>query len=246
MGYEIVFTYHEKKENGGYDLENQKTFKREVGKPEDDTSLDDVARFILKQLARRDKFIVGVEPYEFIKKKISFKETNGGIILNRKKFILDQGEISSQDLVDQTPAEQVPQVATPQQSRPTNTAQTKANVPLHSMREEMFDPQYPGMAKETQRRGFKFTIGKKYPIYEERPAPGGTMAGINYKTRDDDGNIQVLNSLHFRPIVKLANGFDESDVARKRPEEEHTSQEPKGMGMVDIRRMASGGMLRGR
>jgi hypothetical protein len=238
MGFEVIFTCVNKKEDGAYDLENPTTFKRTIGSPHDETPLEELAKVVLKQLARRDKLITDVEPYEFIKKKISFSESKGGILLKHKKYTLDQGELIGQD-VPQLPAPV--QQTTPTPVQQTTPAPSPASNNLKAIRTEIFDPQYPGLAQETKKRGFKFTLGKKYPIYEERPAPGGTYAGMNYKTADDNGDIQVLNSLHFRPPAVLTNDFTEEDgLAKKRSDDNFN--EP----VQDIRAIArSRGMISG-
>ena len=245
LGFEVLFTSHSKKDGGGYDLENKETFKRIVGNPETEISLEELAKVILKQLARRDKFVIGVEVFEFAKKKISFSETTGGIIIKHKKFNLDQGELTSQDIEKPHTLELNPDSNVHCQTHLGENLSLLANPYLaqpkqYALREEVYDPQFPGLTKESKRRGYKFTVGKRYPIYEEKPAPGGLQAGINYKTHDDEGNVQILNSLHFRPPVKLVGeDFTEEDsLAKKKPDDEFNQDTP------DIRSMARG-MIRG-
>ena len=85
MGFEVVFKYHDKIENG-YDTLENKTFKKKFGDPYEDVPLSKLALFIMGQLARRDIWIVDVEINEFIKKSISFRENKSGIIIKNNKF----------------------------------------------------------------------------------------------------------------------------------------------------------------
>jgi hypothetical protein len=90
MGYEVIFKYHEKKTEGtGYDVESVKTFKKVVGKATEDTPLEQLAKLVFGQMARRDVWVVDAEIYEYTKKKISFKETKDGVLLKNKKFSFD-------------------------------------------------------------------------------------------------------------------------------------------------------------
>ena len=94
MGYEVKYHYHDKTESG-YDTDDDKTFTKRVGKSFEDTSLDAVASAIIRQLARRDVWVVNVEIVEFVKKEISFRESKGGIVIKNRKFNFDSNHICS-------------------------------------------------------------------------------------------------------------------------------------------------------
>lgn len=108
MGYEIKYTFHPRKESGGYDTDAKEEKTVKVGKPFDDTPLEKCAAAIMVQLARRDVWVVDVKVYELVKSEISFKEAadGRGIILKNKKYNLGStAEALAEDLVE----EQIPQ-----------------------------------------------------------------------------------------------------------------------------------------
>lgn len=97
MGYEISYFYHERLEEGGYDKDETKVMKRRVGDPFDDLPLEKCAGAVMAQLARRDIWVVDVEIFELSRKKITFRETKGGIVIKNKKFAV--GDEGNQNLV---------------------------------------------------------------------------------------------------------------------------------------------------
>ncbi|MFX7870853.1 hypothetical protein ABTK02_23060, partial [Acinetobacter baumannii] len=55
---------------------------------------------VKSQLARRDILVTEVDVYEFVKKKVKFKEVKGGFIIKDKKFMMDQSHgvpVASED-----------------------------------------------------------------------------------------------------------------------------------------------------
>lgn len=128
MGFEIKYKFHPRKQEGGYDTDKLEEKTAKVGKPFDDTPLEKCAAAIMGQLARRDIWVVDVEVYEVVKKKISFKESNDGkgILLKNKRFSLNStAQMVAEDVVDETAPQQqalVPQpptqMAIPQQLPP--------------------------------------------------------------------------------------------------------------------------------
>lgn len=224
MGFEVSFKYHEKRTQGGYDTENVKEFKKDIGKATDDVPLEKLAKVILAQLARRDIWVIDVEIYEYSKKKVSFNETKGGVVIKHKKFNLDHGEITSEDVIDVTPPQPVQHVVQMQHTtqivpvKPQVNGKPPAALIDKPIRYEYYDPQFPELVQAAKKRGYKFTLGKKYPIYEEKPDPRGVIAGMIYHTEDDNGQRQVLNALHFQPEVKpLERGFEpEEDLLATR------------------------------
>ena len=51
VGYEIIYSYHEK-QDGNYNKEETKTLKKKVGDPFEDVSLETLASSVMGQLAR--------------------------------------------------------------------------------------------------------------------------------------------------------------------------------------------------
>lgn len=104
MGYEVTFFYHPKKEEGvGYDTDAQLQITKKIGQPFEETGLEQLAAVIMAQLARRDVLIYDVAIDEFIRQKISFKESKDGrgIVLKNKKFMLDNtAQMIAQDVVE--------------------------------------------------------------------------------------------------------------------------------------------------
>lgn len=79
------------------------------------------------------------------------------------------------------------------------------------LRYEIFDPVISGLAEDAKRRGLKFTLGKKYPIYEEKPA-GNQFAGMQYFTLDDNGNKQAMSDKFFKTETAQLVGDRENGV----------------------------------
>ena len=118
MGFECLYHYHERVE-GDYNREEKKTFKKKVGDPFEEVSLEKLAGAVMAQLARRDVWIVDVEVYELSKKAISFKEAKGGIILKNKKFLFEGGGDDSSSVIVQDMVQAPAPVAQPQQYAPS-------------------------------------------------------------------------------------------------------------------------------
>lgn len=100
MGYEVHFKYYKKKTEGiGYETEGEpEVMKVSVGKQWDEIDLDEVAKSIFGQMAKRNILIVDAEVFEFTKKKISFKMKDDGISLKNRKFSYDiTGNVKSEN-----------------------------------------------------------------------------------------------------------------------------------------------------
>lgn len=104
MGFEVRFSYYDKKAEGpGYDESVEKTITKRVGKADEETPLEKVAGVITAQYARRDIWIKDVEVFQFTRRKVPFKEVRGGVSLDRQRFMFDQvGSlgVNSQDAPD--------------------------------------------------------------------------------------------------------------------------------------------------
>jgi hypothetical protein len=74
------------------------------------------------------------------------------------------------------------------------------------LRYEIYDP-HPDLLRAAKQKQLPFTIGKRYPIYEEKPDRRGVLFGMLYLTEDDQGNRRALNDKHFVPSQNLTNDF---------------------------------------
>jgi hypothetical protein len=235
VGFELIYSYHDRLEDGGYDKENTKTMKKKVGKAEDEIPYDKLAGTIMAQLARRDVWVVDVEVYEFTKKKLTFRETKGGLVIGAKKYSLDQcGGLGVQEVAEAPAPVQQQHVASTTLTPFKPSFHQASNLPALSeemlqngnvnvadlallkkkpIRYEVFQPD-PAFGLPT--RGLDFTVGDKYPIYSERVAGNDNRLGMNYTTVDNQGRKQVLNDKYFVPAGSLIGGdqFNERrDVA---------------------------------
>jgi len=222
MGYEVIYKYYDRKEEGGYDTEEIKELKKKVGNSYDDVPYEKLAALIMGQLARRDIMIFDAEIYEYAKKKISFKESNGGIIIKGRKYSYD-----SPDTLPEVVETEAQSAVHPHENQPVPTALTLtsnnvnnfAGVPKARfaaknapIRYEYFEP-HKDLVADFKRRGLKLTIGQKYPIYEERPDSRGLLYGMLYVTRDDEGNKQILSDKLFVFRAQLEGGSQFQDTS---------------------------------
>jgi hypothetical protein len=299
MGYEIAFKFFKKKSEGfGYDTEGEpEVMKVAVGKQWDDVDLDEVAKSVFGQMAKRNILIVDAEIYEYTKKKISFKMKDEGIVIKNRKFsyditgaiksenennVFEQQSISlpSQPVISQDghvlepheilaqqqrhqPMVQVPVPVQPvaqdlshlppevqheiRSHQMTQVQQQRAVSPFDRMRpvlpppgqpirHEVYDP-HPDLARVAAQKRLPFTIGKRYPIYEEKPDRRGVVFGMIYVTEDDQGNRRALNDKHFVPLQNLTNF--ESDarpnhIARVAVEDNQVNVNGRTMNLPDI------------
>lgn len=230
MGYQLTYKYYEEITKGEYNKEEVKTKTINVGSPYDEIPLENVAGKIIAQLARRNILVVDVEIYEFTKKKLSYKETNDGIVIKNKKFSFEDGAcISTQDEVEENTV--VQSVKNPDmqeqllsvlnsllagQTKPPPFPATSSdkvaiapptgNLPpikQNVLRWEVYNPVEKFLVEDAKKRGFSFTLGKKYPILAERMAGSNAQYGMNYTTMDDKNKRISLSDKFFTPIVKI-------------------------------------------
>lgn len=224
MGYEVTYKYHERTDDG-YNRDEIKTFKKKVGDPFDDIPLEKLAGSIMCQLARRDVWIVDVEVLELSKKVVNFREAKNGIILKNKKFLFDGSE--SSEIVEQELYEtsqnigvvlqqssvniQVPQAQPHNSLHPHNLVQQSVpNSNQSSLSNRrivdwvIFSPELPHL-QEIKQKSLKFTVDKKYPVYEKKMG----LAGDIYLTVDDHGREQQVSDKYFVPgNIKLLGDKD--------------------------------------
>lgn len=217
MGYEVTYKYHERAEEGGYNREETKTFKKKVGDPFEEISLERLAAAVMAQLARRDIWIVDVEVYELSKKQVSFKESKGGIILKNKKFLFDGGGEDASTIVVEDMIQQAPQptfAPPPQQNvqwgqspQQVNIAGQAAPRPMNGQHPHertgprrpvdwvVFSPELPQMV-EVRQKNLRFTPDKRYPVFEKRP--NGALGEV-FVMVDDTGREQLVSDKYFIP-----------------------------------------------
>lgn len=201
MGYEVSFSYHERTDDG-YNKEETKTLKKRVGSSHEEIPLEKLAGAIMAQLARRDIWVTGCEVFEFVKKPISFRETKGGIIINNKKFLLDQQDASNivmQDLEPVLAPGQHPHEllrAPNSQNQPHNQPVNNGIPAARPLKWVMFVPELYQIT-EVKQKGLQLTPDKKYPVFGERPSPNGV--NVVYKIKDDRDREIEVSDIYFVP-----------------------------------------------
>lgn len=203
MGYEITYTYHKKNDDGKYDTENTLELIKKVGKPFDDTPLEKVAAAILVQLARRDIWVIDVAVDELVRKSISYKESNGGIVLKGKKYSFD----SAATLAVEDCEEEVEEVnVVKKEVKPPPTPGIDQTRVLMKM---VYDPEALNLIKG-QQLGYKVTVGNQYPIHQHK--------NNKYYITDDSGKICIIPEDFFViPGRGLIGGFEDDPLIEKVP-----------------------------
>lgn len=222
MGYEVIYTYHEKVD-GSYNKEETKTTKKKVGDPFDDVPMEKLASSIMGQLARRDIFVVGVEVFELSKKKVSFRETDNGVVIKNKKFSFDQvtGDFTVRDAEEQ-PTQQPTPIVHPHEALATNQRKELAvsgenGVSTSKAIDYVVYIPEPQQIPEVAKKGFKLTVDKKYAVYSKQSSIQGDILTIrddvNREIKISDkyfvpGNIQLFadNELRFSETQKQREG----------------------------------------
>ncbi len=203
MGYEVEYKYYKEIEKGEYNRDEVMTNSIGVGTPYEEVSLDVLAGKIMALLARRSILVFGVSINEFVKKEISFRETDNGIVIKNRKFKFDDTPVTGEDMGGLEE-----QIAQALKENPNLLEQilNKNNMPAvrsnlaSPIRYEIFDPE-PRLKSEASK--FRFTTGRKYPIYKEELEDGDeALAGLLYTTTDDDGNTQKMSDKLFIPERK--------------------------------------------
>jgi len=216
MGFEITYFYKEAGDSPGTYNEEVLSKTTKIGKFEEEISLDFLAGKIISQLARRNILIVDIEIFEFTKKKVGYKETPTGIFIKNKKFSFDSGALVSSEVVEDEDLSEILQnqdlleklkktlnINSNSQNfknicPPRNNADNKK-----FLRQEVYDPEITTKVKVEQ-RGYKFTVGKRYPIYEEKSSAGM----LKYLTKDDSGReVEVGSECFVVPSAGLS--FDD-------------------------------------
>lgn len=207
MGFEVIYSFHERLEEGGYNKDETKTMKKRIGDPFDDVCLDKCAGAILAQLARRDIWVTDVEVYELSKKKITFREAKGAVVLKNKKYQMDgsAAAVVGQEIVEAPAPTQTALVAEGGQYTQGVAPRGNAGNPGHPHNQGVLRPikwvvYQPSYQNDDQKRKIKmlrFTIEKKYPVFSEQLQLTGV--GMAYKTIDDTGREQLISDEYFVP-----------------------------------------------
>jgi hypothetical protein len=243
MGYQVIFKYHPKKEDGQYDKEETKELKKKVGEPFDDTPLEKLASVVMGQLARRDVWVVDVEAFELKKHSISFKETKGGIVLKNKKFIF--GEVPTEGIAVQEEVPHQPQHLNgnglgvqphnnimPQVSSMQNlespAAPQKRVVKWVSFDAEGITVDHEGnrvpIMMMTKKLGLQLSPGRRYPVFLETDDPRDKRVDkFGNPTLDrkrvyqiwDDRKREVTVSQDYFLPAETRLGFDELGFSEK-------------------------------
>ncbi len=235
MGYEIIYSYHEK-HDGTYNKEETKTLKKKVGDPFEEIPLEKLASSVMGQLARRDILVVGVEIFELTKKKVSFRETDNGVVIKNKKFSFDQtsGNFTIQELPQEcsvslsqcgqaesgkelVPVKQLPQNIVHPHEQLQNKKQIENSGQLKKPVDHVIFYPEPQMYPEVKSKGYRLTIDKKYAVYAKTSSIQGELFtiidDINREIKISDkffvpGNVSLLadNELNFSETQKQREG----------------------------------------
>jgi hypothetical protein len=244
--FEICYEYFKKLPEGGYDTKNVETTTKKVGTVNDDFPLDKLAAVILKELARRDIFVQKVIIHEFVKKQISFRETDGGIVIKNRKYALGQdSNITGEDI----PETSVPQ--TPQQVHPI--ALSSGQLPHNALQPHNNGPRRPVMLVSldvggiitdnsgnrvpiemlVKRAGLQLSANKSYPVFQEMDDPRDKRVDAQGQPALDRKKVYLMWDDSKREITVSADYFIPAQVQLMADKELKFSEKGKGAG--DIR-----------
>lgn len=198
MGYEVIYYYQDKIKDGY--SEEIKSFKKRIGDPYEEYPIEKLSGAILLQLARRDIYVKNLEIFEITKKKIKFRETKNGIVLNNKKFSFNNMEepiISFEDLEVEHE-----QIKTKQENKKEPSIPIKNEIEnLNRVIKKMVYVPEPQQHIELLQKGIKLTPEKEYNIYKIESHPNG----VNeiYTIKDDKNFQQKVSDLYFIPQSNL-------------------------------------------
>ncbi len=217
-----------------------KTIK--VGAPYDDLPLDVAAGKIIAQLARRNILVMDVDCWEYTKKKLNVKIVEDGITIKHKKFSFDDGAVvtvpEETNGEAEAPQGQIAQLLALLQSNPQilqqlgpqgcpsgppgvqgvpgipSPPQSRALVDNNGkrvLRYEIFEPELPNML-EAKKQGYKFTLGRKYPIYSERMTGIPPVTSTLYVVGDDTGAQVEVSAKFFAAPIQGKLAFEDEMV----------------------------------
>jgi hypothetical protein len=268
MGFEITYSYHEKNEGGGYNTDEVKKASFKIGDPFEDVPLERCAAAIMRQMARRDVWVLpDPEIYELKKIKVSCRETPGGVIIKNKKFNLDHTEgvlsveLTSQPVVEARPQPQydnsavdyappmpVVRALVPQADPNQLSEAPQENVKKRVMKWVVFEPELPQL-HEAKQKGLACTQGNKYPVFSEKEHPMGISFGMVYTILDDKRREIQTSDKYFVPAtVRLQNDHN-GEFSQPSSNSDNSKliwpgevmQEEDVSAVPDVRRMAASG-----
>lgn len=218
MGYEVIYAYHERLEEGGYNKEETKEMRRRIGDPYEDIPVEKLASTVMAQLARRDIWVTNWDVFEYKKQKLNCRETKGGIVIKNKKFSLDtesgnglvMTEISD---VEITPFGAVIPVVAPGQM-PHNILPLPGQAPGTMKRPIKWvvldtDDRWLAQVKE---RGLQFIPNKRYPVFQEMPDPRDKRVDKFGKPPLDVKMVYMMWDDHSREMQVSADFFVSADI----------------------------------
>lgn len=216
--FEIEFKYYKQKEDLDYNKNEPLIFKNKFGKVDENYPVENLAKYILTQLARRDIFIYDVDIYEYTKKKVNFKLGKNGFSVAGNKFnnssLAENCDLESnipddpQD-IPRTDEEKVLSKPTTFQKLANKIDNQFANVDKNKIkRKVIFDPP---LRMDKAQFPYKFTKAKIYPVYSEKYNTNGI--GMLIVTNDDNNNVLEVTDEYFVPAPTLV--FDNEMNASK-------------------------------
>jgi hypothetical protein len=230
MGFEVVYRYHEKLEEGGYDKSETKEMKRKVGEPFEDVPLETLAQKIMAQMARRDIWVLpDVEIYELKKQKVNFRETKGGVIIKNKKFLLDteNNSIISQEIPEEG-QQNLPVVHQSTQLVPAggplpHNQLAVTNGQQQRLRPIKFVVMDEGVIQDVKgdrvpvpvavkRAGLQFRPGQRYPVFKEMDDPRDKRVDKYGAPALDRKKVYVMWDDHKREVMVSQDYFVPADV----------------------------------
>lgn len=221
MGFEINYNYYDKLENSfDYNREEPQTFRKIYGKAMEEYPVEKLAQAIMLQMARRDIFIFDVEIFEFQKKKISFRQNKGDLIIKNKKFT-SKGQFLEDIQDDECPDGTCHLPATATCGTPPPPHAPAVNIaPLLQNQNVNIAPRPAALADRIiKRMQFlpgrvispigAFTVEKYYPVYRESLAKNGI--GMMIEVTDDKGRRVTVSDEHFVSAGQSLLGEDNSE-----------------------------------
>jgi len=210
MGYEIKYFYKEETEVKGQYSEEIKEKKVKIGDPWEEVPLEVVAGKIMAQLAKRNIFVTDVEIYRLAKEQISYRNTEDGIVIKNKKFRYDDGPAMT---ADETEIETIISGPTIPTHKPVVNkvidapVEARVNLAPRILRYEMYDAQHPALAAKGRRAG-KFTLNKKYPVFQEITKGIPPTSTTMYITKDDTGKEVEVHAECFTAVSNPKLNFE--------------------------------------
>ena len=217
MGFEVIYQYHERLVEGGYDKEETKEMKRRIGDAYEDVALEKLASTVMAQLARRDIWVTNWDVYEYKKQKLNCRETKGGIVIKNKKFALDvegSGGLLMSEVADVEIAANGAMVTT---LMPGQMPHNHLSVPgqpqgmKRPIKWVVLDSDDRWLA-QVKGRGLQLVPNKRYPVFQEMPDPRDKRVDKFGKPTLDRKMVYVMWDDKSREIQASADYFVPADL----------------------------------